>query len=140
MITMSQHLPPPAITIPYVPADTFLHHTTIKPRLKLILIGDSITEQGSSSIQHGWANSSTIHYNRRMDVINRGLGGYNSHWGLAVLPLILEELLGPSTTQQVDEHTVNNNNGVEAAVDDHTVSNNNDAGQCQEQDEEVQQQ
>lgn len=121
---MSQLLTPPAITIPYVPADIFLHHTTLKPRPKLILIGDSITEQGSSSI-HGWANSLTIHYNRRMDVMNRGLGGYNTHWGLSVLPLILEEILGPSMTQQVDEHTSNNNNGV---------------GQCKTQEEVVKQQ
>ena len=63
-----------------------------------------------------------------MDVINRGLGGYNTHWGLAVLPLILEELLGPSISAQ--------------QVDNHTISNNNDdvGGQCQQQEEEVQQQ
>ena len=124
---MSQLLTPPGITIPYVPADIFLHHTTLKPRPKLILLGDSITEQGSSSI-HGWVNSLTIHYNRRVDVINRGLGGYNTHWGLAVLPLILEELIGPSTAAQ--------------QVDNHTISNNNDdvGGQCQKQEEEVQQQ
>jgi len=29
-------------------------------------------------------------------VINRGMNGYNSRWGLACLPLILEEILGPS--------------------------------------------
>jgi lysophospholipase L1-like esterase len=66
-----------------------------------------------------------------MDVLNRGLGGYNTHWGLAVLPLILEEILGPKSTvaaqQEVDEHTVLNDN-------------NNDVGQCQKQEEEAQKQ
>jgi lysophospholipase L1-like esterase len=40
--------------------------------------------------------SLAIRYNRRMDVINRGMNGYNSRWGLAALPLILEEIMGPS--------------------------------------------
>jgi lysophospholipase L1-like esterase len=123
---MSNLRTPPAITIPYVPSNIFLHHTTLEPRPKLILLGDSITEQGSSS-NHGWATSLTIHYNRRMDVLNRGLGGYNTHWGLAVLPLILEEILGPSST-------------AEQEVDEHTANNNNDVGQCQKQEEEVQKQ
>eukprot|EP00580_Thalassiosira_gravida_P003689 CAMPEP_0201607016 /NCGR_PEP_ID=MMETSP0492-20130828/6281_1 /ASSEMBLY_ACC=CAM_ASM_000837 /TAXON_ID=420259 /ORGANISM="Thalassiosira gravida, Strain GMp14c1" /LENGTH=359 /DNA_ID=CAMNT_0048071541 /DNA_START=201 /DNA_END=1280 /DNA_ORIENTATION=- len=86
---------PPAISIPPVPSKTYLHHTTLHPRPKLILIGDSITELGSSHAQ-GWATSLSIRYNRRMDVVNRGMNGYNSRWGMAALPLILEEILGPS--------------------------------------------
>ncbi len=38
-----------------------------------------------------------------MDVINRGMNGYNSRWGLAALPLILEEIMGPSAHQGVAE-------------------------------------
>jgi len=87
----------PAITIPPVSSHTYLHHTTLQPRSKLILIGDSITEQGSSHAQ-GWITSLTIRYNRRLDVINRGLNGYNTQWGLAALPLILEDILGPSVS------------------------------------------
>lgn len=85
---------PPAISIPPVPSQTYLHHTALSPRPKLILIGDSITELGSSHAQ-GWGTSLAIRYNRRMDVLNRGMNGYNSRWGLAALPLILDEILGP---------------------------------------------
>ena len=93
----------PAITIPPVSSHTYLHHTTLQPRPKLILIGDSITEQGSSHAQ-GWVASLAIRYNRRLDVINRGLNGYNSQWGLAALPLILEDILGPSISiEETDE-------------------------------------
>ncbi|KAL7534013.1 hypothetical protein ACHAXR_005583, partial [Thalassiosira sp. AJA248-18] len=79
-----------------VPAQTYIHHTTLSPRPKLILIGDSITELGSSHAQ-GWVTSLGIRYNRRVDVVNRGMNGYNSRWGAAALPLILEEILGPAS-------------------------------------------
>jgi len=93
----------PAITIPPVSSHTYLHHTTLQPRPKLILIGDSITEQGSSHAQ-GWVTSIAIRYNRRLDVLNRGMNGYNSQWGLAALPLILEDILGPSVSiEETDE-------------------------------------
>ncbi|KAL7469350.1 hypothetical protein ACHAXS_009608 [Conticribra weissflogii] len=85
---------PPPIAIPPVPPEIYLHHTSLRPRPKLILIGDSITEQGSSHSQ-GWVTDLSIRYGRRVDVINRGMNGYNSRWGLACLPLILEEILGP---------------------------------------------
>jgi len=91
-----EHEHPPAITIPPVPAQTYIHHTTLSPRPKIILIGDSITELGSSDPQ-GWVASLAIRYNRRADVANRGMNGYNSRWGLAALPLILEEMMGPQS-------------------------------------------
>eukprot|EP00585_Thalassiosira_rotula_P002659 CAMPEP_0196140266 /NCGR_PEP_ID=MMETSP0910-20130528/7235_1 /TAXON_ID=49265 /ORGANISM="Thalassiosira rotula, Strain GSO102" /LENGTH=353 /DNA_ID=CAMNT_0041401099 /DNA_START=214 /DNA_END=1271 /DNA_ORIENTATION=- len=100
---------PPAISIPPVPSKTYLHHTTLHPRPKLILIGDSITELGSSHAE-GWATSLSIRYNRRMDVVNRGMNGYNSRWGMAALPLILEEILGPSSEASSD--------GIDAAGDE----------------------
>ena len=86
---------PPAITIPPVPAQTYIHHTTLSPRPKIILIGDSITELGSKDAT-GWGTSLALRYNRRADVLNRGMNGYNSRWGLAALPLILEDIVGPS--------------------------------------------
>lgn len=88
---------PPAVTIPAVPPQTYLLHTTLTPRPQLILIGDSITELGSSHAQ-GWGTSLAIRYNRRLDVVNRGMNGYNSRWGAAVLPLILDEILGPTAS------------------------------------------
>ena len=116
----------PAVVVPPVPAKTYLNNTTIQPRPKLILVGDSITEFGSH--RDGWSVSTkeqisnqktltssfsihTIHvsalrrvaalairYNRRMDVINRGANGYTSKWGRLALPLILEEILGPKSS------------------------------------------
>lgn len=83
----------PAVVVPPVPAKTFLNNTTINPRPKLVLVGDSITELGSHS--NGWVAALAIRYNRRMDVINRGANGYTSKWGRLALPLILEEILGP---------------------------------------------
>lgn len=88
---------PPAVSIPPVPSEIYLLHTTLNPRPKLILFGDSITEQGSSHAQ-GWVTSLTIRYNRRLDVVNRGLSGYNTRWGAAALPLILEETLGSAAS------------------------------------------
>ncbi|KAL7546404.1 hypothetical protein ACHAWF_009743 [Thalassiosira exigua] len=86
---------PPAVAIPQVPPQTYIHHTSLSPRPKLILIGDSITELGSSHAQ-GWVTSLSIRYNRRVDVVNRGMNGYNSRWGMAALPLVLEEIIGPA--------------------------------------------
>lgn len=43
----------PAVVVPPVPAKTFLNNTTINPRPKLVLVGDSITELGSHS--NGWS-------------------------------------------------------------------------------------
>ncbi|KAL7516209.1 hypothetical protein ACHAWX_001249 [Stephanocyclus meneghinianus] len=93
----SDHLimDPPAVAIPPVSSEIYLRHTTLRPRPKLILFGDSITEQGSSHA-NGWVTSLSIRYNRRLDVVNRGMNGYNTRWGKACLPLILEEILGPS--------------------------------------------
>ncbi|KAL9189997.1 hypothetical protein ACHAXT_009672 [Thalassiosira profunda] len=85
---------PPAVVVPPVPSNTYLRHTTLAPRPKLILLGDSITEQGSSH-HHGWVASLAIRYNRRADVVNRGANGYNSLWGAAALQWILEDVLGP---------------------------------------------
>ena len=31
-----------------------------------------------------------------MDVVNQGMNGYNSRWGVAALPFMLEEMLGPA--------------------------------------------
>ncbi|KAL3779577.1 hypothetical protein HJC23_005089 [Cyclotella cryptica] len=92
---------PPAITIPPVPSQIYLHHTTLRPRPKLIAIGDSITEQGSAHA-NGWVTSLSIRYSRRLDVLNRGLNGYNTRWGKECLPLILGEILGPSASSVGD--------------------------------------
>ncbi len=51
--------------------------------LRFTLFGDSITQL--SSCAGGLAQVLSESYIRRADVINRGLSGYNSRWGLEVL-------------------------------------------------------
>lgn len=48
----------------------------------ILLLGDSLTEQGYYS---SWASQLSRTYIRRADVVNRGLGGYNSRWVLKIL-------------------------------------------------------
>jgi len=48
----------------------------------ILLTGDSITDM--SWMSGGLAQRLSEAYARRLDVINRGLGGYNSEWGLTV--------------------------------------------------------
>ena len=50
-----------------------------------------------------------------MDVINRGMNGYNSRWGLAALPLILEEIMGQPVPWGENLFAAGNDND---AVDD----------------------
>lgn len=64
---------------------------------KFLLFGDSITEfafnfqmeeleQDQFVLAAALANA----YTRRMDIVQRGFSGYNSRWGLKILPHILE--------------------------------------------------
>lgn len=48
----------------------------------IVLFGDSITQGGWQA--NGFAQKLAYVYNRKMDVINRGLGGYNTEWGIPV--------------------------------------------------------
>lgn len=51
-------------------------------RAKIILFGDSITQQSFSSVDYGWGAIIADRYQRRADVFNRGFSGYNSSWFL----------------------------------------------------------
>ncbi|EJD46062.1 GDSL Lipase/Acylhydrolase [Auricularia subglabra TFB-10046 SS5] len=53
----------------------------------IVLFGDSITQGGWEP--GGFAQKLAYVYARRLDVINRGLSGYNSEWGLTVLEQIV---------------------------------------------------
>lgn len=53
----------------------------LAPPPQFLLFGDSIT-QGASILQHALSDR----YLRRLDVLNRGFGGYNTSDGLAVFP------------------------------------------------------
>ena len=56
---------------------------------RVILLGDSITEQAFSSAGC-WGSLLANQFRRRADVINRGFSGYNTRWLLAHLDTILE--------------------------------------------------
>ena len=47
-------------------------------RPKLLLLGDSLTQIAFEG--GGWASSLANRYQRRADVLNRGMSGYNSRW------------------------------------------------------------
>lgn len=52
--------------------------TPAKPRPSFYFIGDSITQKGSLLETCGWIALMQEHYVRSVDMINRGLGGWNT--------------------------------------------------------------
>ena len=54
-------------------------------RRKLVLVGDSITQQSFSVEHRGWGAALADYYHRTADVINRGYSGYNSRWIRAII-------------------------------------------------------
>ncbi|KAL7436488.1 hypothetical protein ACHAXM_005218 [Skeletonema potamos] len=61
----------------------------IMSRPAIILFGDSITQQGFSSVGSlGWVSLLSNAYTRRADVLNRGFSGYNTRHAVDLLPTI----------------------------------------------------
>mmetsp|Transcript_39266 Transcript_39266/g.57783 ORF Transcript_39266/g.57783 Transcript_39266/m.57783 type:complete len:318 (+) Transcript_39266:98-1051(+) len=58
----------------------------VEQRPRIILFGDSLTQQGFSTTTNGWAAQIADLYQRRSDVLNRGFSGYNSRWARLLLP------------------------------------------------------
>lgn len=56
---------------------------------KLILIGDSNTQFGNGP--SGWVGGISDPLQRKCDVVNRGMSGYNSTYFKTILPQVLEE-------------------------------------------------
>jgi Lysophospholipase L1 and related esterases len=54
-------------------------------RNKIVLLGDSITQMSFSAKLSGWGAHLADHYQRRCDVYNRGMSGYNTDWYLKYL-------------------------------------------------------
>ena len=54
-------------------------------RGRIVLLGDSITQLSFSAIDAGWGAHLTDVYQRRADVVNRGMSGYNTDWYLRYL-------------------------------------------------------
>ncbi|TDL27607.1 SGNH hydrolase [Rickenella mellea] len=60
----------------------------------IVVFGDSLTQGGWES--YGFTQRLAHDYARKLDVINRGLGGYNTEWALPVL----EHILTPATERK----------------------------------------
>ncbi len=58
---------------------------------RAILFGDSITQEASDPAQQGWVALLTAFWIRRIDVVNRGFGGYTSRWGLKLYDKVVLE-------------------------------------------------
>merc|ERR1719491_2312551 len=62
-------------------------------RPSIILFGDSITEQAFGTVDGsiiGWASQLSSAYSRRSHVLNGGFAGYNTRFGLDVLPRLFD--------------------------------------------------
>ncbi|KAI3905795.1 hypothetical protein MKW92_024551 [Papaver armeniacum] len=62
-------------------------------RSHVVLYGDSITEQ--SFKPNGWGSALANTYTRKVDVVVRGYGGYNSRWALFLLQTLLVGYTNP---------------------------------------------
>lgn len=58
-------------------------------RSRILLLGDSITQQAFSLEHSGWGAGLADWYCRTADVTNRGFSGYNSRWVLDMMPQLL---------------------------------------------------
>jgi len=56
--------------------------TSNDTQMKIVLLGDSITQLSFSASLSGWGAHIADHYQRRADVYNRGFSGYNTSWFL----------------------------------------------------------
>lgn len=56
--------------------------TSALKRAKILLFGDSITQQSFGESSCGWGACIADRYQRRADVLNRGYSGYNTDWFL----------------------------------------------------------
>ncbi|KAI8902653.1 SGNH hydrolase [Globomyces pollinis-pini] len=59
---------------------------------QILLFGDSITQQGFGLDRSGFAASLQNAYIRKVDIINRGLSGYNTRWCLKVVDQVLSSI------------------------------------------------
>jgi isoamyl acetate esterase len=59
---------------------TRANHNPPNERRRVVLVGDSITQQSFSIAHGGWGAGLADWYQRTADVSNRGFSGYNSRW------------------------------------------------------------
>ncbi|KAJ1833991.1 isoamyl acetate-hydrolyzing esterase [Coemansia sp. RSA 2711] len=56
---------------------------------RIVCLGDSLTQRGAEVDRRGWTAQLAQAYARRLDLVNRGFGGFNSRWLRAILPAIM---------------------------------------------------
>ncbi|EXL40244.1 hypothetical protein FOCG_17234 [Fusarium oxysporum f. sp. radicis-lycopersici 26381] len=83
------------------PSELAAQVASLPPPRQLLLFGDSIT-QGASSLQSELARR----YVRRLDVLNRGFGGYNTNSALTLLPSFFPAVAPSRTVPRVAAMTV----------------------------------
>lgn len=62
---------------------------------QVILFGDSLTQRSFSVSDRGWGAQLGELFQRRADVLNRGLSGYNTEWARLILPHIVTPEVKP---------------------------------------------
>ncbi|GMF45227.1 unnamed protein product [Phytophthora fragariaefolia] len=75
--------------------EAVLQKTSIRPRLRpaILLVGDSLTEKGTIPKTNGWVTLLQSDYRRSVNVVPRGLSGYNTRYARsAEVPVIAGEI------------------------------------------------
>ncbi|KAH7474311.1 GDSL esterase/lipase [Phytophthora ramorum] len=75
--------------------EAILMRTSTRPRLRpvFLLVGDSLTEKGTIPKTNGWVALLQNDYRRSVNVVPRGLSGYNTRWYLKYsVPMIQGEI------------------------------------------------
>jgi lysophospholipase L1-like esterase len=83
-------------------------------RATVVLFGDSLTQRGwgstssssssSSSFTSGWVSSVSNIHPRKIDVFNRGFGGYNTRWAKVALPHLFPLMASSTPADQQPRH------------------------------------
>ncbi|TFK50103.1 SGNH hydrolase [Heliocybe sulcata] len=70
----------------------------------IVLLGDSLTQGGWEP--HGFAQRLSFVYARKLDVINRGLSGYNTEWAIPVFEQFFAKCKAQETLPKVQLMTI----------------------------------
>lgn len=64
--------------------EAVLQRNSIRPRLRpvVLLVGDSLTEKGTIPKTNGWVTLLQSDYRRSVNVVPRGLSGYNTRYDI----------------------------------------------------------
>ncbi|KAF5835556.1 SGNH hydrolase-type esterase domain-containing protein [Dunaliella salina] len=77
-----------------LPAD-YINTDYVLQRPKFLLFGDSLTERAFSV--GGWAGALAHYFYRKVDVISRGFGGYNTRWAKHLMKDVFNGVDGTNT-------------------------------------------